>query len=73
MTARFLDVSESEIDQFKQNAVPQNTKDATKFGPTFESPTIFQKCVSFYFIFSNNHQYNYTKTISRLRRRNIGE
>ena len=51
MTARFLDVSESEVDQFKQNTVPQNTKDATKFGPTFESTTIFQKCVSFLFYF----------------------
>ena len=35
MAARFVDVSESEIDQFKENAVPQNTKDATKFGTTF--------------------------------------
>ena len=26
MTARFLDVSESEIDQFKENAVPQKQK-----------------------------------------------
>ena len=32
MAARFVDVSESEIDQFKENAVPQKTKDATKFG-----------------------------------------
>ena len=32
MAARFVDVSESEIDQFKENAVPQNTKEATKFG-----------------------------------------
>ena len=31
MAARFVDVSESEIDQFKENAVPQKTKDATKF------------------------------------------
>ena len=29
MAARFLDVSESEIDQFKENAVPQKTKEAT--------------------------------------------
>jgi len=32
MAARFVDVSESEIDQFKKNAVPQKTKEATKFG-----------------------------------------
>ena len=32
MAAKFVDVSESEIDQFKENAVPQKTKDATKFG-----------------------------------------
>ena len=32
MAARFAVVSESEIDQFKENAVPQKTKDATKFG-----------------------------------------
>ena len=32
MAARFVDVSESEIDQFKENAVPQKTKDGTKFG-----------------------------------------
>ena len=32
MAASFVDVSESEIDQFKENAVPQKTKDATKFG-----------------------------------------
>ena len=31
MAARFVDVSESEIDQFKENAVPQKTKEATKF------------------------------------------
>ena len=32
MAARFVDVSESQIEQFKENAVPQKTKDATKFG-----------------------------------------
>ena len=32
MAAKFVDVSESEIDQFKENAVPQKTKDAAKFG-----------------------------------------
>ena len=32
MAARFVDVSESEIDQFKENDVPQKTKDATKSG-----------------------------------------
>ena len=32
MAARFVDVSVSEIDQFKENVVPQKTKDATKFG-----------------------------------------
>ena len=29
MAAKFVDVSESEIDQFKENAVPQKTKEAT--------------------------------------------
>ena len=29
MAARFVDVSESEIDQFKENAVPQKTKEST--------------------------------------------
>ena len=29
MAARFVDVSESGIDQFKENAVPQKTKEAT--------------------------------------------
>ena len=32
MAARFADVSLLEIDQFKENVVPQKTKDATKFG-----------------------------------------
>ena len=32
MAAKFVDVSESEIDQFKENAVPQKAKDAAKFG-----------------------------------------
>ena len=32
MVARFVDVLNSEIDQFKENAAPQKTKDATKFG-----------------------------------------
>ncbi|CAH3190610.1 unnamed protein product, partial [Porites evermanni] len=32
MAARFVDVSDWEIDQFKENSVPQKTKDATKFG-----------------------------------------
>ena len=31
MAARFVDVSESEIDQIKENAVPQETKDATSY------------------------------------------
>ena len=31
MAARFVDVSEPEIDQFKENSVPQKPKDATKF------------------------------------------
>ena len=29
MVARFVDVSESEIDQFKENAIPQKTKETT--------------------------------------------
>ena len=32
MAARFVNVSESQIEQFKEIAVPQKTKDATKFG-----------------------------------------
>ena len=32
MAARCVDVSESEIDQFIENAVPHKTKDATQFG-----------------------------------------
>ena len=32
MAARFVDVSESQIERFKENAIPQKTKDATKFG-----------------------------------------
>ena len=32
MATRFVDVSESEIDQFKGNAVTKKTKNATKFG-----------------------------------------
>ena len=32
MAVRFVDVSESKIDIFKENTVPQKTKDATKFG-----------------------------------------
>ena len=39
----------------------------------FKAPQSFRNVSLFYFIFSNNHQYNYTKTITRLRRRNIGE
>ena len=32
MAARFVDVSESQIEQLKENAVPQKTKDAAKCG-----------------------------------------
>ena len=31
MAASFVDVLESQIEQFKENVVPQKTKDATKF------------------------------------------
>ena len=35
MTAsRFVDVSEAEINLMKENAIPRNTKHATKFGMT---------------------------------------
>ena len=34
-----------------------------------KAPKSFKNRCLFYFIFSNNHQCNYTKTISRLRRR----
>ena len=32
MAAKCVDVSESEIDQFKENALPQKSKYVTKFG-----------------------------------------
>jgi len=35
MAATFVDVSESEIDQFKENAVPQKTKEATKLESSY--------------------------------------
>ena len=31
MAARFVDVLESEIDQFKENTVPQKTKESTNY------------------------------------------
>ena len=37
MTARFVDVLKSEIDQVKENAAPQKTKDAKKFSENLES------------------------------------
>ena len=57
MAARFVAVSESEIDQFKENAVPQKTKDATKFrvklfkGRSFASNTIYWKLVCLFTFF----------------------
>ena len=35
----------------------------------FKAPKSFKNVSHFHFIFSNNHQCNYTKTIRRLRRR----
>ena len=32
--SRFVDVSDEEINILKENAIPKNTKDATKFGVT---------------------------------------
>ena len=32
--SRFVDVSEEEINLMKENAIPRNTKHATKFGMT---------------------------------------
>ena len=32
--SRFVDVSEAEINLMKENAIPRNTKHATKFGMT---------------------------------------
>ena len=32
--SRFVDVSEEEINLMKENAIPRNTKQATKFGMT---------------------------------------
>ena len=33
--SRFVNVSEEEINLMKENAIPRNTKHATKFGMTF--------------------------------------
>ena len=50
MAATFVDVSESEIDQFKENAVPKKTKDATKFGVK-----LFKgRLIIFFFFFASN-------------------
>ena len=39
--SRFVDVSEEEIDIMKENSIPKNTKDATKFGVTlFRGKTV---------------------------------
>ena len=35
MAAKFVGVSESEIDQFKENAAPQKTKDATNLESSY--------------------------------------
>ena len=32
--SRFVNVTEEEINMIKENSVPKNTKDATKFGVT---------------------------------------
>ena len=34
VASRFVDVSEEEINIMKENAIPRNTKHATKFGVT---------------------------------------
>ena len=58
MTARFVDVLKSEIDQVKENAAPQKTKDAKKFGVkllkgrfSFASNAIYRKLVCLFTFF----------------------
>ena len=40
MAAKFVDVSESEIDQFKENAAPQKTKDVTNLESSYQGRLI---------------------------------
>ena len=41
---RFVDVSEEEINLMKENAIPRNTKHATKFGMTLFKGKMWKLC-----------------------------
>ena len=41
---RFVDVSEEEINFMKENAIPRNTKHATKFGMTLFKDKMWKLC-----------------------------
>ena len=42
--SRFVNVTEEEINMIKENSVPKNTKDATKFGVTLFKGKISSFC-----------------------------
>ena len=42
--SRFVDVSDEEINILKENAIPKNTKDATKFGVTLFKGKVRKIC-----------------------------
>ena len=42
--SRFVDVSEDEIYLMKENAIPKNTKHATKFGMTLFKGKMWKLC-----------------------------
>ena len=65
-TSRFVQVTNTEIDEININSIPKNTKDATKFGLK-----LFQ---GMYFIFSINsvlHNVNNTLGLQIISRKNI--
>ena len=44
-SSRFVTVNEDEIENFKENAVPKSTKEATKFGvKLFRYHSKFSRC-----------------------------
>ena len=44
--SRFVDVPEEEINLMKENAIPRNTKHATKFGMTFFKGKMWKLCLN---------------------------
>ena len=42
--SRFVDVSEEKINLMKENAIPRNTKHATKFGMTLFKGKMWKLC-----------------------------